>query len=235
MKSRSIYLIVITALLLLLCSTVHGQEQKPPSPVIVVGAVQLPARYEVRRPLRLNELIARSGGMTERAGKAIRIYRSVQASGEILTDDWFKQQGGFEAYLIADLARSDERANPYVEAGDLVYVEEAGIVYIAGDVKVPQAIKLMEALTLRQAIAIAGGLLPGADKIFVRRQGSDERRETITLSRKDVASRGNEFALQANDVVCAQGKISIGRGCPFGDVTVERKVNVDSLPLRAVR
>lgn len=239
MKSKSIYLIAIIALLLSRGGAVRAQEpqKQQPSLVIVVGAVQLPARYEVRRPLRLNELIARSGGMTERAGKIIRIYRSVQASRDrLLTDDWLKQQGGFEAYMITDLARSSEKANTYVQAGDVVYVEEVGIVYVAGDVKLPQAIKLTEALTLRQAIAVAGGLLPGTEKekIFVLRQRSDQRIEIIALKGKDVASRGNNIILQPDDLVCVQGKMSTGRGCPLMYALPKRVVTIDSLPLRTV-
>jgi polysaccharide biosynthesis/export protein len=249
MKSSGIRLVV--ALLLLSGGAVCAQQPTAESRggaradarssvavVIIIGAVQLPARVVARRPVRLNELFALAGGATERAGRAIRIYRAVPASDldRLLTDDEFRKSVSFEAYKIADLRRRDEKANPFLQTGDVVYVEEPGVVYIAGDVKNPQVMNLTDDLTLRQAIAIAGGLLPGSEKerIIIRRQGIKPEKEIINLSRSYVASREKDITLQPNDVVCVLGKMSIGRSCPFADPPAKRVVTVDKLPSRTL-
>lgn len=204
--------------------------------VIVLGAVRLPARVEARRPVRLSELLALSGGVTERAGKTIRIYRSVAVSDvdRLLTDDEFKRSARFEAYKLADLMRRDEKSNPFLQTGDVVYVEEPGIVYIAGNVRSPQAMNLTEGLTLRQAISITGGLLPGVERIIIRRQGIGQEKETITVSRKDIESRGKDITLRPNDVVCVMGKMSVGMSCPFADLPVKPPVTLDKLRSRTL-
>jgi protein involved in polysaccharide export with SLBB domain len=227
MKRKSVWLFAVTAFLLLSEVAICAQQKAADSRgtisdtkpfITVVGAVRLQARYQARRPVRLIELLALSGGMTERAGKAIRIYRhlSLSDAARLLRDDELKKTAGFEAYSIADLLRSGDGGSPPVQPGDIVYVEEPGVVYITGDVKIPQMINLIEALTLRQAIEIAGGLSQGAekDKIFIYRQGSGKWREIITVKHKDIASLKTDIVLYPADIICVRGKRSIGRSCP---------------------
>lgn len=126
--------------------------------VTVLGAVASPSLVTINRPYRLSEILARVGGVSA-AGADYLVVRS---------DD------GTEArYLIADLATGDASKDPYVKAGDKIYAPAAEIFYVSGQVNSPGAFPVRSDMTVRQAIAGAGGLTAsGSDKkVEVNRDG----------------------------------------------------------------
>jgi polysaccharide export outer membrane protein len=152
------------------------------------GAVRTPARFQIKRPVYLNELLVRAGGITDRSSGEISIFRPANLScmtkggeGEFVKAS---QPGGAERInlKISDILRGDPSANPRILSGDIISVSEAMPVYVIGGVNSPQAISIRNRLTLSRAIAMAGGL-------------SKESKAEITIFRRDA---GNTNLISAN-------------------------------------
>jgi len=182
--------------------------------IVVYGAVRSPARYELRRPVRLAELLARSGGVTERVGKTIQIIHSGSecyrgASEQQATKSPTPDSEKFVVLNLADFLRGDEKANPYLEAGDIVIVTELDPIYVTGSVVNPRPIYSREPLTFRQAIKIAGGLRADAKKgkvLIYRRRPNGDLAEEIALDLNDIVRhRTKDFILQPGDTVVVGG------------------------------
>jgi protein involved in polysaccharide export with SLBB domain len=133
-------------------------------PAIINGAIRAPQRLLLERSARLTELIALSGGITEKASGAIQIYRAeplVCAEEEtekdpLITQD--RQGNPIRVIKIFDLLAGKENMNPVIRPGDIITILEAEPVYLIGGIATPQAIDFREGLSLTRAIATAGGL-----------------------------------------------------------------------------
>ncbi len=181
--------------------------------IVIYGAVRSPARFELRRRVRLAELLALSGGVTERAGQTIQIihsgsecYRGAEKQAtKSLTSDSEK----FVVLNLADFVRRDEKANPYIEPGDVVIVTELDPIYVTGSVVHPRPIYSREPLTFRQAMKIAGGLRSDAKKgkvLIYRRRPNGDLAEEIALDLNDIVRpRTKDFILQPGDTVVVGG------------------------------
>jgi polysaccharide export outer membrane protein len=126
--------------------------------VTVLGAVATPSLVPINRPYRLSEILARVGGVSA-------------AAADFLT---VRSENGQEArFMIADLAAGDASKDPFVKAGDKIYAPVAEVFYISGQVNSPGTFPVRSDLTIRQAIARAGGLtVSGTDKkVEVNRGG----------------------------------------------------------------
>ena len=126
--------------------------------IVVLGDVHAPGLVPIDRAYRLSEIIARVGGVTD--GGADYVVLRSETTGE-------------HRFRIADLATGDRTQDPYVSAGDKVYVPHAEQFFISGQVKGPGAFPLTAGMTLRMAIGRAGGLTDAGSEghIKVTRQG----------------------------------------------------------------
>ena len=172
-------------------------------PVAVIGAVNAPGRFQLQRQVRLLELLAFAGGPAERAGRNVQVIHAEQAG--VCPDDAGNGADAPEvsAYRLAEILQGDARANPYVRPGDIVTIAEAEQVYVVGNVLKPSALPLKERVTVSQAIAMAGGLLPDTKKEGVRvvRQAGGEKKEIIVDLKAVAERRAEDPALQPNDIV----------------------------------
>jgi len=164
--------------------SVRISERNSHQPATVFGAVRQPTRVEMKRKVRLNELMAVSGGFTERASGTIQILH---------TEPLMCPEPGEEAEAapiegtkiplqivkIADLRSGKPEANPVVRPGDYVLVTEAEPVYITGSVVSPGGIFLREQLTLSRALAMVGGARKEAKisdvRIYRQKVGSSDQ------------------------------------------------------------
>ena len=188
----------------------EANEQLSPAPVIVAGEVRSPTRFVLRRQVRLLEILAQVGGLTEQAGETVRLVRrsqqpawseSRQANG---SGEPSEREEVF-VYQVSDLRRGDERANPYLQPGDVVIVSTTGVIHVVGQVAQPQGLFITVASTLAQAIESAGGLRPGAngEEVEICRQvndGQEVRRFKVNLTAIR-ERRAADIRLQANDVI----------------------------------
>jgi polysaccharide export outer membrane protein len=164
----------------------------------------------MKRKVRLNELMAVSGGFTERAAGTIQILH---------TEPLMCPEPGEEAEAapidgtriplqivkIQDLRMGKTGANPVIRPGDYVLVTEAEPVYITGAVLSPGGIYLRDQLMLSRALAMVGGPRKEAkltDVKIYRQIAGSANQEVIHV---DVAAiRKNQkpdFLLQPYDVI----------------------------------
>lgn len=142
--------------------SVRISERNSRQPATVFGAVRQPTRVEMKRKVRLNELMAVAGGFTERAAGTIQILH---------TEPLMCPEPGEEAAAapidgtriplnivkISELRAGKADANPVIRPGDYVLVTEAEPIYITGAVNSPGGIYLRDQLTLSRALAMVGG------------------------------------------------------------------------------
>ena len=173
--------------------------------VALIGAVNQQGRYQMQRRLRLLELLTFAKGPSDKAGQTINIIRGPRTDLCPNNSDPVDDASGFISLRLNDTLRGDEKANPYMEAGDIVTIPEADQVYVVGNVYSPRAIPIKEPITVSHAIAVAGGPLRDSktDKIHIIRQdpGSGGQSE-LYVSLKDIASKkAEDVLLRPNDVV----------------------------------
>ncbi|MFN7926794.1 MAG: polysaccharide biosynthesis/export family protein [Blastocatellia bacterium] len=193
-------------------------------PVAVIGAVNQPGRYQLQRPVRLLELLTFAGGPAERAGRTIHIIHTAPVpfcEQETVNDvqpraqfqaavveptpetEKSEEQTALTALSLADVMRGGQQANPFVRPGDIVTLPEAEQVFVVGNVLRPAGFPLRGNVTVSQAIAMAGGLLPASktDRIAIVRQTPTGKRELYVDLKAINRQQAEDIALQANDIV----------------------------------
>lgn len=191
----------------------HSQQ------VAIIGAVNEQSRFELQRRVRLLELLTYAKGPSGKAGQTINIVHSTAPSlCKQKSDDEIE---AFSSYKLSDTLLGDPKANPYLEAGDIVTLPEADQVYVVGNVYHPMTIPLKDPITLSEAIAMAGGakLDTKKDKIrIVRREpGSTAKKEIIVDLSAIEKKRADDIALLPNDIIDVP--LSTGKSLLRGMVT----------------
>ena len=166
----------------------------------VIGAVQKPGVFELTGPKTVLDLLAMAGGLTEKAGSQVHIYREGLKGRETHVIDL--------AVLANSVglinANNAGMVNMPVHPGDMINIPEAGMFFVDGAVRKPGSYPLGRRYSLTQALATAGGVDPelnSNDISIFRRQGPGEV-QTIALNLSDVMS-GNvaDPPIQPDDVV----------------------------------
>jgi polysaccharide export outer membrane protein len=190
--------------------SVRISERKSRQPATVFGAVRQPARLQMMRSLRLNEIMAASGGFTERIAGTIQILHTEPLmcpepgeEAEAAPIDGTKLP--LKIVKIADLRAGKLEANPIIRPGDYILVTEAEPVYVTGSVNSPQGIFLRDQLTLSLAIAMVGGPKETAKtsdvRIYRQKPGSQEQ-ETIRVDLAAIKKNQKpDVLLQPYDVI----------------------------------
>ena len=76
---------------------------------VVKGAVRVPTRVKLRRPVRLAEILAVAGGV-----KGI-------SKGDVLITH---EDGTSATYRLKDIRRGNNKSNPRIQSGDIIRVAE---------------------------------------------------------------------------------------------------------------
>jgi protein involved in polysaccharide export with SLBB domain len=196
---------------------------------VLYGAVKKNQRFQIKRPVRLSEIIVRAGGFTERASGAIQILRAPKlncqreaakqtvakavpaaaVSGAPPIEKATKSESQETEYInieIGDLLAGKKEANPQILSGDVVTVLESKPIYVIGAVGAPKLISIRaQIITLSRAVASAGGLAKNADatKITIfRRAAVGGEAKTIDADLVKVKAGATEdIVLQAFDIV----------------------------------
>lgn len=190
--------------------SVRISERKSRQPAVVFGAVRQPTRVQMQRKVRLNELMAASGGFTERASGTIQILHTEPVmcpqpgeEAEAAPIDGTKIP--LQIVKISDLRAGLPQANPIIRPGDILQVTEAEPVYVTGSVVAPQGIFLRDQLTLSRALAMVGGVRKEAKlssvKIYRQKPGAQDQ-ETIIVDYGAIKNNKKpDIFLQAFDVI----------------------------------
>lgn len=173
--------------------------------VAVIGAINDQGRYQLRRRIRLLELLTYAKGPSEKAGQSINIVRAPQTELCETNGNASDDINGFISLKLNDTLRGEEKANPYVEAGDIVTIPDADQVYVVGNVYSPKTLHLKDPITVSRAVAMAGGALRDSktDRVrIVRQQPGAAGNSEILVNLKAIARKqAEDVLLQPNDIV----------------------------------
>jgi polysaccharide export outer membrane protein len=173
--------------------------------ISVLGAVTNPLVYPLNRPTTILEAISMAGGLLPTAGGQMTLIRKghelpighIKGDTTVLTIDLGKLMAG-----------SDPSLNLKVEAGDVLTVPSAPVVYVVGAVNMPGGYVLEDPssnFTVLQAIAKAQGTKPTAatNRAFiVRRSPEGQERKQIPVDLSAVMKgKGSDLDLQRNDIL----------------------------------
>jgi polysaccharide export outer membrane protein len=172
----------------------------------VIGAVEKPGQYLISKRVRLLELLAQAGGPSKEAGTRVIVARTGSTSNCQTNEEAVgPTEGGatYVGYALKDIIEGKE--NVVMHPGDIVYVNDADIIYVYGNVNKQGQVPIKEPLTLTQAVASAEGLKSASDKSKIRvlrqKSGSTDREEFVydlnKINKREVA----DPFLQPNDVV----------------------------------
>jgi polysaccharide export outer membrane protein len=183
------------------------------TPVALIGAVNTPGRFQLQRPTRLLELLTFVNGPSQNAGRTVEIIRSgnrayCDGSNFIIP---LTVEDELISLNLDDILKGSDQSNPLINAGDIVRVAAAEQVnaYIMGNVRSAAAINLKDPVSLSQAVAMAGGLVGGADaeRIKLRRQvpNSINREELIVNLKAINQGKADDILLVPNDIIDVPG------------------------------
>jgi polysaccharide export outer membrane protein len=158
----------------------------------VTGEVSRPGVYPLLGSYRLLDVLSAAGGLTERSGHEVSITHRNDPEHPSIT------------HLNKQIPGED--TNPTMQAGDTIYVPQAGVVYVVGEVARPGGFLLDRDSTLSvvQAIALAQGTTQVAAKSKVRvvRSAEDGHKEMIYLDLKKIYdAKMPDIQLQKNDIL----------------------------------
>ena len=219
------------------------------------GAIKIPQRFQIMRPIYLNELLIVSGGLTEKASGEIQIFRPRQLNCRSETESKSLISGGKgenrERYVaasqsdatnyinikISDLLGGKKQANPRILSGDVVTVLEADSIYVISGVRNPKQISSRVQITLSRAVAAAGGATKNADikKVTVYRREAGETKIIETDLEKIKAGEAEDLVLRAFDIVeVAQTGREKTKFSPVLKITESSEKKPFNLPLRVI-
>jgi polysaccharide export outer membrane protein len=193
--------------------SVRVMNRSSRSPATVYGAVRVPSRVSMLRSVRLNELIAVSGGLTERANGTIQVFHTEKVLCPSSTDEEepiFDESGGIilKLYKINDLYSGKPESNPLIRPGDVVTIMEAEPIYLVGGIATNQPVLIRDGMTLTDALAQVGGVVQDAKISDVRihratKSGQSIReRTTIKVDLKAIANKKqDDVLLQPYDII----------------------------------
>ena len=221
-------------------------------PAVVFGAVRSPSRVQMQRRVKLLDLLAASGGVTDAAGSDIQIFHTEPLMCPEPEDlaampvETFQPadatQVGYDLFSLRDLKDGKKEANPVIRPGDIVIVQEAQPVYITGAVRAPQGIYLKNGMQLKQAIAMVGGLNKEAKAssvvIWRRRKGQAEPEKMVVNYNDIKKEKAKDIELQPYDIVDVpdnSGSIGVTlRNMLLGGAGGSLTSIAQSLPLRVI-
>ena len=173
--------------------------------VAVIGAVNEQSRFELQRRIRLLELLTYAKGPSPKAGQTINIVHAPPAIACQQSEPSTEDAKAFTSYKLSDTLTGDPRANPFIEAGDIITLPEANQVYVVGNVFTPLTIPLKEPITLSRAVAMAGGVKQDSkkDKVRIVRQeaGMTTSKEIVVDLSAIEKKRAEDVALMPNDII----------------------------------
>ena len=190
--------------------SVRIAERNSRQPATVFGAVRQSARVEMKRKVRLNEIIAVSGGFTERASGTIQILHTEplmcpEPGEEEQAQPIDGTKPPLQIVKISELRAGRVEANPVIRPGDYVLVTEAEPVYIYGAVASPNGVYLREGLTLTRALAMVGGTRNEAKltevAIYRTVPGSNQQDKKIYDVGAIRKNKAEDPLLQAYDII----------------------------------
>ncbi|MBA3356578.1 MAG: polysaccharide biosynthesis/export family protein [Pyrinomonadaceae bacterium] len=209
--------------------------------VSIIGAVNVPSRFQLQRQVRLLELLSLANGPTGRAGRSIQVLHAEAPTSiceETPTSSDLKDEAlaGLSSYNLSETLKGSLQANPYLRPGDIITIPEADLAYIIGNVFKPGPIALTEPITISRAIVMAGGTGRDTDsgnvRIIRQATGSTTKTQIVVDLKKVKKNQAEDVVLLANDTIEVSTVGGI-RGA-FKEVLRTIVPTVSQLPLRVI-
>ncbi len=150
--------------------------------VNVAGKVSSPGVYPLDRQYRALEVLLKAGWIRENGANYVYLRRA----------------GTPEVRLEAEgLVRGEPDKDPLLRPGDTLYVPEADQFFITGQVNRPGTLPILPGMTVRQALALAGGVSQTgkSDKVGLIRGNAKEIEVDMTQT------------VQKNDVIIVKERL----------------------------
>jgi polysaccharide export outer membrane protein len=193
--------------------SVRVTQRNSRPPATIYGEVRQPQQVVLKRQARLLELLAFAGGVTGNAGGTVQVFhtRPPMCASPAEESDWKAETSdGLDVpsrlYSLNSVKRGNEEANPLINPGDIIVVQEAAPIFIVGEVNSVGKLLLPEGgLPLTQAIAMVGGVKREAktkDIKIYRLKADSKDREIISVN-YDKIKKGEQkdVLLSPNDIV----------------------------------
>lgn len=163
--------------------------------ITLLGALKKPGTYDYFGRQRLLDVLAMGEGLSEKAGRMVQVRRAAgdpQRATTMLID------------LDNVVLKGQMEANIVIERGDVIYVADAGTVYVDGAVKRPGNLSIKPNMTVHEAIVEAGGFSTTADEKNIKlvRQVDDGKRDVIQVGIDDIrAGSASNLKLKDRDII----------------------------------
>lgn len=145
--------------------------------VTLVGQFNKPGTYDYISKMRLLDVMALGGGLSEKAGRTVQIRRVGDSPDE---------SGSFIVDLDKLIREGEGDLNIEINGGDVVFVPEAGMFFVDGAVRKPGAYAIKQKTALPEALSVAGGLAPyAADAVVLIRHLGNGERKVVELDMDD--------------------------------------------------
>jgi polysaccharide export outer membrane protein len=178
--------------------------------VTVLGAVQKPSVYPLERATTVLEAISLAGGLLPTAGRHLTLVRRAPrgAAPAALKTSTETPARVFDLDLGKLLSGEDPALNLEVQAGDVLTVSTAPLIYVVGAVQKPGGFVLADpyaSITVLQGLALAGGLTPVAAagrSVIVRHAANGSNRREIPVDvQKLMAGKVDDQPLEPDDIL----------------------------------
>lgn len=151
--------------------------------VNVAGKIAQPGVYPLDRTYRALEVLLKAGWVKDAGANYVYLRRA----------DGKEQRLETEA-----LVRGSADKDPVLAPGDTLYIPDADMFYVYGQINRPGTFPVLPGMTVRQALAIAGG---------VTASGSDRKVGLYRAGAKDKDEVDLDQAIQKNDVIVIKERL----------------------------
>lgn len=148
----------------------------------IAGKVTQPGILALDRPYRVLEALLKSGWVRDQGAAYVFLRREGQPEARL---------------AVEDLVRGGPDKDPLLRPGDTVFVPDAEMFFVTGAVARPGLLPILPGMTIRQALASAGG---------VTASGSSNKVGLIRNNAKEIDSDPSQPVLK-NDVIIVKERL----------------------------
>jgi polysaccharide export outer membrane protein len=178
-----------------------SMDQYRSQQIFVMGEVRQPGSQQFTGPLTVIEALARAGSTTERAGMEALIVRPPSGAPPPDAAAIERAQNSKNADVIRinlqNLQAGALSQNVTLQSGDTIFVPRAESVFVSGQVRSAGEYVIRRGMTVRQVLALAGGVTDRGStrRIQIIRQVDGEE-TTISVSLQDTVLPGDTVVVR---------------------------------------
>ena len=169
--------------------------------VFIVGEVRQPGILQFTGSMTMIEALARAGSTTDRAGIEAVIVRTPDGVAPADAAALARARKGDDANVIRvnleTLQNGALTQNATLQSGDTIFVPRAETVFVSGQVYRPGEYPIRAGMTVRQLLALAGGV---TDRGSTRRiqiiRDTDGKETTISADQQDIVRGGDTILVR---------------------------------------